>query len=170
MRSSITFILALFSAIGHSQPKDLNFMLGKWEGSGWSITEKGKINTEVIEQVRCRLNCEIYVVDGLGMRYDSVTKKSVQVHEAFGMIIFDKTKNKWILRAFKNGYETQSELNFVSDKKFEWSLVIPNVGTVRYVTDYSSGAWEENGEFSRDGKTWTPTMSMKLKNVDAANR
>ena len=122
------------------------------------------------EQISCRLNCGIYVVDGLGEKYDSTTRKNVTVHEAFGFIIFDKTKNKWVLRAFKSGFETQSELNFVGEKKFEWSLVIPNVGTVRYVTDYSSGLWEENGEFSRDGKTWTPTMSMKLKNVSAEGR
>ena len=144
------------------QPPNLDFIKGRWEGTGWSMTEKGKTNSSIVENVYCKIDCSVYIAEGRGMRYDTINMKEVLVHEAYGVMAFDKTKEKWVLRAYKKGMVTESELEFISDKKFIWSLVIPGQGTVRYTTDYSTGKWVENGEFSRDGKSWMPIMSMTL--------
>lgn len=167
------FLLASFKsrsqvAEGNLTPDHLDFIKGTWKGSGWSMTEKGKSTSTITEHVECRLDCSIYVVDGLGTKYDSATKKDITVHNAFGVMMYDKAKGKWMLRAFKAGYMIESELSFTGAKKFIWSMEIPNVGLMRYTTDFSNGKWVENGEMSRDkGATWFPIMSMTLEKVNS---
>ena len=173
MRILIHAILLLQSGLVISQPvttapnpANLDFMKGDWKGNGWMMTEKGRSGSSITEHVECKVGCSIYVAEGLGKRYDSVEKKEVVVHDAFGVTTYDKTKGKWILRAFKNGMMTESELSFISDMKFSWSLPAPGSGKIRFTTDFSSGKWVEIGEFSRDeGATWMKIMEMSLEKV-----
>jgi hypothetical protein len=85
------------------------------------------------------------------------------VHDAFGTITLDKSRGRWVLKAFKKDGATESALDFVTARKFIWSMNIPNGGLIRFTTDFSSGKWVETGEYSRDnGATWMEIMSMSL--------
>jgi hypothetical protein len=162
----ILILAALFSyTTTHSQgTPSLDFMKGSWKGSGWKMTQEGKMNSTVTENVECRIDCSVYVVQGKGTKFDSASNADIVVHDAFGTINYDKAKGKWVLRAFKKEGMTESELTFISDKKFIWSMEIPGgQGTIRFTTDFSSGKWVEIGEFSRDkGATWMQMMWMSL--------
>jgi hypothetical protein len=150
-----------------NQVTPLDFMVGTWKGTGWKMTEKGKTNSSITEKVQCKLDCAMYVVEGTGIRYDSIVHKDIVVHDAFGTIAFDKTAGKWVLKAFKKEGATESALEFVAERKFIWSMTIPNGGLIRFTTDFSSGKWVETGEFSRDnGATWMEIMSMSLVKQD----
>lgn len=169
MKSHFFILGLLFFLNGNAQVVEkiltpsFDFINGTWEGSGWMMTDKGKINATITEKVQCKLDCSAYLVEGMGTKMDSATNKMIVVHDALGVIVYDKTKAKWVLKAFKKEGTTESDIEFLGEKKFRWSMDIPGRGTIRYTTDLSSGKWVEIGEFSRDnGKTWMPVMSMTL--------
>lgn len=166
----LTFAFALMSfaaIVAQTDSNPLSFMVGKWRGSGWMMTQSGKQFTSSTENVVCKLDCAVLSVDGLGTKYDSVAKKEIIVHDAFGVISKDAKNNKWIMRAYKKNEVIDAEIVFVSEKVIRWQLPIPNNGgTVRFTTDFSSiNKWRETGEYSRDGQNWMVIMETELNKV-----
>src|SRR6185436_7802575 len=92
----------------------LDFIKGEWKGAGWMMTEKGRTNSNITEKVQCKLDCSVYLSEGLGTRFDSITNKNIVVHDAFGIISYDKVKEKWVIRAFKKEGISESELEFLA--------------------------------------------------------
>lgn len=145
----------------------LSFMIGKWKGSGWMMTREGKQFTNITENVVCKLDCGVLSVEGLGTKLDSLTKKQVIVHDAFGVISKDPKTNKWMMRAYKKEEVIDAEIIFVSEKVIRWELPIPNNGgTMRFTTDFTTtDKWKGTGEYSRDGKSWMIIMQTELTKV-----
>lgn len=150
-----------------AQPMEkLSFMAGEWQGTGWSMTRTGKENSIIKEKVECKLDCHLLAVNGQGTRVDSATKETIIVHDAFGVITFDNTTGKYMIRAHKKDNVVDSELIFLADRLFQWSIPAPG-GMVRFTVDFTEpDTWKETGEYSRDGSTWMKSMEMELKRVN----
>lgn len=143
--------------------KNLDFMKGTWEGSGWKMMKTGKEYSDIVEKVQCKLDCSMFIVDGLGTKIDSATLQKKTVHEAFGVIYFDKPQSKWMMRAHTKYGAADSEIEFLGDKKIGWKLVLPDNSIIKYTTDFSTeGKWLEKGEMTKDGKSWFQIMEISL--------
>jgi hypothetical protein len=171
MKNKILLIIfALFGFVTiHAQTENnpLSFMVGTWKGTGWMMTQNGKQFTDITENVICKLDCAVLSVDGLGTKTDSLTKKKITVHDAFGIISKDVKSNKWVMRAYKKGEVIDAEIVFVSEKVIRWELPIPNNGgVIRFTTDFSTpGKWKGTGEYSRDGQNWMKMMETELTKI-----
>lgn len=155
------------SSYAQSESNPLSFMVGKWKGSGWMMTQTGKQFTNITESVICKLDCAVLSVEGMGTKYDSLAKKEIVVHDAFGVISKDSKTNNWMMRAYKKAEVIDAEIVFVSEKVIRWALPIPNNGgTMRFTTDFSSpNKWKGTGEYSRDGKNWMVIMETELTKI-----
>lgn len=142
----------------------LSFMIGKWEGNGWMMTQNGKQFTRITENVVCKSACAVLSVDGLGTMLDTLTNKEIVVHDAFGVIAKDQKNDKYVMRAYKKGEVIDAEIVLVSEKIIRWELPIPNNGgTMRFTTDFTeTDRWKGTGEYSRDGKNWMLMMQTEL--------
>lgn len=108
-------VAVVFAQTG-SSTRQLSFMTGEWKGKGWMMTQTGKQFTSITEKVECKLDCEIFTVAGIGTKTDSSTMKSMVVHDAFGIIAYDKANGKFSLRAYKKDNVTETELEIISEK------------------------------------------------------
>lgn len=141
-------------------------MVGEWQGEGWSMTRTGKESSEINEKVECKLDCNLLIVSGKGIRTDAVTKETIVVHEAFGVITYDKESGKYMIRAHKTGQIVDTELVFLEEKLFQWSIPAPG-GSVRFTVDFRQPSiWKETGEYSKDGINWMKSMEMELRQIN----
>jgi len=144
----------------------LKFIIGEWEGEGWMMTQTGKQFTKIKETASCKAGCTVLALEGLGTKLDTITKEKKIVHDAFGVIYLDSKTNTLAMRAYKDGYVNESEIEFISDKKIRWFMDIPNGSKIRFTTDYSTeNKWMEVGEFSRDGNNWVQFLAMELTKI-----
>ncbi|MFZ1371166.1 MAG: hypothetical protein WAR78_12325 [Ferruginibacter sp.] len=141
----------------------IKFLLGEWEGTGWRMTQTGKVFTKAIEKVKCRLECSILIVDGSGVKTDSVTKEEKVVHDAFGIIYYDTKTNAVSMRAFTKEGITETVIEFLEEKVIRWIMEIPGGSKVRFTADFkTANKWIETGEFSRDGQNWVKFLETNL--------
>lgn len=104
------------------------------------------------EVVQCKLGCDMYIVDGLGTRVDSVSGNTQVVHEAFGVLTLDKVTSNWMMRAFTKYGEVESVIKFLDEKTIQWTMELPDKSIIYYTTDFNTeDTWHEIGEMSRDG-------------------
>ena len=144
----------------------IRFLVGEWEGTGWKMTQTGKQYTSAFEKVKCRLDCSILMVDGLGVKTDSVTKETKIVHEAFGIIYYDAKSKSIAIRAYTKDGVTESPIEFLEERLIRWNLDVPNGGKVRFTVDFkTANKWLETGEFSRDGQNWMKFLETSLTKV-----
>ena len=163
----INFTNAQTGSIISQNPLDkLSFMIGEWEGAGWMMTREGKQTSKILEKVECKLDCNIMIVEGLGTKIDSITKETIVVHNAFGVLSFDAKSNSLSIRAYKKEGVTESKIEFIEEKIIQWNLDIPNGSKVRFTVDFKAeNKWIEIGEFSRDGVNWSQILGMELTKV-----
>ena len=144
--------------------KNLSFMIGDWEGKGWTATREGKVFSDVKEKAEYKLDSSILIVEGLGTKTDAISKEVKVVHNAFGVIFFNSTDNSLNIRAYKEGGGVAtSKIEFIDEKVIQWSMDIPNGSKVKFTVDFNTdGKWIEIGEFSRDGLNWVEFLGMEL--------
>jgi len=144
----------------------LLFIVGDWEGDTWMMTQNGKQTSKIKETASCKAGCTVLAIEGLGTKTDPETQETKVVHDAFGVMFYDTISEQLKMRAYKDGKETESVIEFIEDKKIRWFLDIPNGGKVRFTVDYSTeNKWIEIGEFSRDGENWMQFLGMDLTRV-----
>ena len=162
---AISFMLITISNSSAQDMNKLSFMVGDWVGNGWSMTRTGKVDSRVTEKVECKLDCNLLIVSGIGRKIDSLTLESKVIHEAFGVITYNKETGKYMIRAYKADHFVDTELIFLEEKLFQWSIPAPG-GSVRFTVDFREPfIWKETGEFSRDGINWMKSMEMELRQV-----
>jgi hypothetical protein len=176
MRKVSVFIFtALFISIhvnaqtGAAKPPvmdKMKFILGEWEGTGWKMSQRGKLYTKAIEKTKCKVDCSVIMVEGLGLTTDSVTKQDKIVHDAFGVISFDAKTNSYSLRAYTKDGVVDSNIEFVEEKVIRWIMDVPG-GKIKFTADFKTpNKWLETGEFSRDGgQTWMKFLETDLTKV-----
>ncbi|MBL7828464.1 MAG: hypothetical protein JNJ57_17660 [Saprospiraceae bacterium] len=160
-------LMSMASVHAQNESNPLSFMIGKWEGSGWMMTQNGKQFTHITENVACKLDCTVLSVEGLGTKLDTLTNKQITVHDAFGVISKDMKNNKWVMRAYRKGEAIDAEIVFVAEKVIQWQLPIPNNnGVMRFTTAFTtSDMWKGTGEYTRDGQNWMRIMETELTKI-----
>lgn len=131
----------------------LDFMIGQWEGPGWSMGADMQRHTfDQTENIQYKLDGTAILVEGLG------TTNGQVIHNAMAIITYDKEKKHYIFRSYlfdgKSG-EYKAEL---IDGKFHWYL---NDGMRYIINQNEKGQWYEIGQINRNG-TWYPFFEMTL--------
>jgi hypothetical protein len=147
--------------------KKLDFLIGEWQGEGWTEFVAGqRRSSPITEKVEPRLGGMILLVEGLGKKKAEGQQNEVVVHNALGIISFDTKANLYRLKTFlADGRSTDAEARFV-DEAFQWSFQTPQGLSIRYTTKLTDkGEWFEKGEMSQDGKNWRQFHEMTLKRV-----
>lgn len=144
-----------------TEMKKLDYMIGKWEGTGWMQRGPGAPETfKGGETVQRKLDGVALLVEG---RF--VDKDGKVGHETLAVIAFDP---KSLAYTFRTYLATGAAGNYnlkLTDNGWHWSIEYPGM-TIRYTAKFTADTWFEIGEFTRDGgKTWTKNFEMTLKKV-----
>lgn len=142
---------------------DISIMEGKWEGKGWRTNRDGtKSASNVFENLYFKLDKTLLVLEGLGKNDEGEV-----VHNAYATISYNNFTKKYALKSFlSNGLSTDASFEVIEkNKKFKWWFKEPRGGTIRYSIRFENGTWIEEGEYSKDEKTWNKFFEMKLEKV-----
>jgi len=151
--------------------ESLAFLVGQWEGDGWSRMGPGpKEAVHVVESVERKLGGAILLIEGKGTAVDHETGEENVVHEALAILGHDAAKG-YHMRAFRTGSGHIDPDVSVEEGTMVWGFDIPGgAGQIRYtITLNDKAQWFEVGEFSRDkGETWVQFFEMTLDRKDSA--
>jgi len=146
----------------------LSFMQGSWEGSGWIM--KGRERKEFVQHeiIKSRVDNTILMIDGVGYDKESLNSERKIIHNAFGVISYNKELNSITMLSFSTiGNKMENKITLVGEKQLEWSFKDERGGIIRFREDFSKkGLWIENGDYSSDGVNWFPFFQMTLKKLD----
>jgi hypothetical protein len=144
--------------------------VGRWQGEGSMQMGPGEPKeSSVDEKVEFKLNGTVMLVEGVGKATNPSTNEEVVVHHALGLLSYDQVKGQYTFRTYlKDGRNTDAWLSTIGENKFQWGFDIPTGGKTRYTIslDPNAGTWNEIGEFSRDGNTWSKFFEMNLKKIE----
>lgn len=137
----------------------LSWMVGTWEGEGWSQRGAERIEFLQTERVSLKLDGQTLQVEGEGRSKADASKVAFR---ALGVVFYDPYANGVRLVSWtQEGHWAVSPMT-VDASGFRWELKTPN-GTVRYTTKRDGATWNEVGEWSPDGATWSKFIEMNLK-------
>lgn len=160
----IALTLITLSASAADEMKKLDWLVGEWKGEAWIQMGPKKEYGFQTERVQSKLGGQLLVIDGIGKRKNDDGSVGDVVHEAFGVISFDATKNAYRFDAWtaREGYVAATAT--VGDGTLTWGFDTPGGGKVRYtIKRTAKNEWNEIGEFSRDGSAWLKFFEMTLK-------
>lgn len=142
----------------------LAFMEGTWIGDGWIMMGRDKKEFVQTETITSKVNNTVLVIEGIGLSKDTTSSERQVIHDAFGVISYDKDKNGVMMTSFATtGGKTETELILIGEKRLQWQFTAENGGTVRFTEDFSKGGeWLEVGEFSYAPGQWYKFFEMKL--------
>jgi hypothetical protein len=147
--------------------KKISFLVGEWEGDGWTEFVPGQRRTSPIREiVQSKLGGLILIVEGLGKRKNPDKNEEVITHNAIGFLYYDDKAKLYRLQSFlADGRSVDAEAGF-TDRGFQWAFRAPAGASIRYIVKLTEkGEWFEIGEISLDGKTWRQFHEMTLKRV-----
>ena len=143
---------------------------GHWKGEGWMQMGPGEPKkSSVDEKIESKLDGTIYLIEGIGKTINPQDNQETVVHHALAVLSWDNYTNEYKFRShLKDGRSTDAWLKPTGEKKFQWGFEIPNRGQTRYsiTLDPVKKTWNEIGEFSADGSTWSKFFEMNLTKVD----
>jgi hypothetical protein len=144
--------------------KALSFLVGEWEGTGsMTMGPNQKYECKIKESVQFRLSGNAILIEGLGTAKVGEGGTEQVVHEAIALITWSPREQKYIMHAMTARMGHVAPTLEVGDKKLVWGFDNGAGGKIRYtITIDDQGQWVEVGEFSMDGRNWTPFMDMKL--------
>jgi hypothetical protein len=139
--------------------------LGEWKGSGWSMGPTGeRTEFELTESVKERVAGSVLLVEGHGVRTSGAQKGAVS-HDGIVLVYRDTSgRLRW------NGHDAASGMLdaeiIPGDRGFQWSFKADARGTlVRFIIALDTDRWQESGDVSSDGTSWTRFMEMTLRKV-----
>ena len=136
----------------------LSWMVGTWEGEGWSQRGSEKVEFVQTERIATKLDGQTLGVEGEGR---SKTDASKIVFRAVGVVFYDPYSSGVKLASWTdNGYWAVSPMT-ITKNGYSWIIDLPNSKT-RYTATVAGGKWNEIGEWSADGKSWTKFLEMNL--------
>ncbi|MBL7860607.1 MAG: hypothetical protein JNJ65_05545 [Cyclobacteriaceae bacterium] len=150
-------------AINKKQLAPLSYLIGSWKGTA-TIQQRGGatlvVNQE--EKISWELDSLLIKIEGIGK--DPATQK--KNFHAYALISYNPITQQLGMRSYTHeGYQTDAYFKILGTNQFEWGFDLPaNRGKIRYTITLSETerTWVEKGEFSADGNTWYPTLSMSL--------
>jgi len=143
--------------LSQSKMKQLDFMIGKWEGSGWMMGFDGTKNDfDQTEHIQYKLDGTAVLVEGLGRSDGRI------VHNALAIITFNKETDKYNFQSYLSTGRGGSFPAEIIDNKMYW---YPR-DNMRYVISLNEeGQWFEVGEMKRNGE-WFQFFEMTLDKAD----
>ena len=145
-------------ALHKAEVAKLSWMVGTWEGDGWS--QRGEVKSEFrqSEKIALKLDGQTLELEGEG---HSKADASKVVFRALGVVFYDPYAKGVRLASWTDqGYWAVSPMT-VTAKGYSWTIDLPNNKT-RYTATLSGGKWSEIGEWSADGKSWAKFFEMNL--------
>ena len=140
--------------------KKLDFLIGKWKGSGWAMADPNQRREYTqTEDVQKKAGGSIVLIEGHGTMGDTA------IHDALAVVDYDEKSGKYRFRAWQaSGPPVDTEVK-VGDRTFEWGFESPR-GSVRFrMSQPEPDQWLETGEFLREG-AWVKFMEMKLQRAN----
>ena len=156
------------NTVAVEQMKKLSFLVGQWKGEGWVQYGPGqRVTAAATETVQSRLGGEVLLIEGLGRNKDNPgTKMEVNGHDAIALIFYDVKTGTFRFQAHKGGGTSVDTELKVTQGGFQWGFQDERAGTLRFTMKLTDkGEWFEEGEMSRDGKTWHKFLETKLERV-----
>jgi hypothetical protein len=145
--------------------KKLDWMVGEWKGEAVAYTPKGPERVLQHEVVQYELNGGILIVRGRGYARKEDGTRGDLVHDAFGVIGYDRFAKKFTFDPWVTGGMHAATTFEVLDNGFDWGFSTPG-GKGRFKMRLNeAGEWYEVGEFSLDGTKWMKTVELTLKKV-----
>jgi hypothetical protein len=138
--------------------KGLQFLAGKWTGSGWIMMGPGQRRTFTqTEDVQAKLGGLILTVEGMG-RND----KGEVSHHAFAVISWDPEGKAYRFRSHDQHGRSLDAASSVEDGVFEWGAEM-GPRRIRYrIRLNAKGQWYEVGETAAAGGPWQKMFEMTL--------
>jgi hypothetical protein len=146
--------------------KHLDYMPGHGEGEGWIMM--GPDNRQLFKQsetVDAKAGGLVFTIEGTGIQIDPESGEEVIVHDAFGILTFNKDSMRYEITSWSaiRG-EITVEFRITGNRTHEWLFRDDRGGTIRFGEDFTQdGIWKELGEYSFDGRTWFQFFEMTLK-------
>jgi hypothetical protein len=147
--------------------KKLAFLTGKWKGPADITGREGKQTLTQTEDVEYRLGGTILIIEGTGRGKRPMKDEEGVLFNAFAVVSYDAAAKKHKIKAYRmEGTSVEADLTLTA-KGFNWGFKPPQGGPeVRYtMTITDKGEWNEVGEYTLDGKTWTKFFDMTLAKV-----
>jgi len=143
--------------------KNFIWMVGDWSGEAWYLgRDQKKIQIVQNEHIIFRLDGALITMEGSGYDKPIGTDNAKLVFQAFGILTYDNSSSKFVLRAYQGGNFIDSYLVSNPNGTYTWSFE-DSYGKTRYtITHRADGNWNEIGEQSRDGITWNQFFEMTL--------
>ena len=142
-------------------------LVGQWRGDGWVQMGPGARERFVqTESVRCAIGGEALVIEGLGR---DVARPDRLVHQALGVIAFDRAAGTARMRAYSAGRPAvDSALTPGEAGELVWGMDVPGGNRVRFRLRVSGDQWREIGEISMQDGPWRQFLEMNLRRVAAS--
>ena len=149
-----------------AQIEALEWMVGEWEGEGWTTEGPGDRNafrgTEVVER---RMGGRLVVVEGAFSAWMGPEMGNRPVHQALGIFSYDPDAGRLAFRTYTaagGGGEASAEVR--EDGALVWGFGDPGSAQVRYtITRTPADEWHEIGERRSGGESWTQFFEMTLR-------
>src|SRR5262249_44461105 len=142
------------------------FLVGEWKGNGWMLMGPGRREEFTSkETVESRLDGLVLIIEGVHESSDPA-KKGAVVHHALAELSWDAKQGAY---RFRSHLATGEESDFpgkVVEGAFIWTFPAGPGGTMRYtIKPDAQGRWNEIGERSADGQSWSQVFGMTLDKV-----
>ena len=151
-----------------AEMKKLSFLVGEWEGTGWSRRGPSEPESFIVhEKAEWKLNGSALFVEGIGYTLNKETNEKQFGHNAIAIITNHPNENEFDFNPYsERGGNTETYSKLVGENKLIWGFNTPQGGKIRFTLLLNEhGQWYEYGEFSMDGPSWNKFMEMTLDKV-----
>jgi hypothetical protein len=147
--------------------RKLDYLAGKWKGNASTTLGKETKQLTQTEDVQFKLGGVVMAVEGIGRgKLPGKDEEGILFH-AYAVMSYDAQAKKYKVKAYRaEGQSVDADLS-LTEKGFIWGFKQPERGVeVKYtMTLTPQGEWNEIGEYSLDGKSWTKFIEMTLTRV-----
>lgn len=144
-------------SVAQAEITRLQFMLGRWEGTGWMMGMDGERHLfDQTEYIQFKVDSTLLLIEGRGR------SQGKTIHHALAVVSYDKQARNYIFQSYlSDGRNGSFEAELIGDK-FYW---YPNE-MIRYVIGLNDqGKWNEVGQMKRND-TWFQFFEMTLDKMD----
>lgn len=173
MKTAYALILLIFVAAGvqaqnqnPSAPmKPFADWVGHWHGNSTIQMSPGQSGNSIVdEDITYQLDSTLVVTQGRGIHKDTITGQERLVHHAFGVLSYNPFEKAYHFMTYLNsGVSSDAWLKVTGPDSYQWGFDTPQ-RKFRYTITLSANAthWNEVGESSTDGSTWSHFFEMNL--------
>ncbi|PZX53156.1 hypothetical protein [Algoriphagus chordae] len=136
-----------------SQVKQLEFLVGEWQGSGWMMgQDRVKRTFDQTEKVMFKLDSTAILIEGMGKSDGKI------VHNALAILTANGESNHFDFQSYLPSGQKGTFKSELKEEVFYWYPT----ESVRYIIRINDkGQWHEIGEFNQ-GENWYTFFEMTL--------